>query len=299
MSGLAGMRKLLSEANPVRLMGAHDALTAVLAQKYGYDAIWAGGLGISTAAGVPDAGILTMTEMLHATALMRRAVDIPIIADVDSGFGDINVVRRMVQVYEGTGIDGVCIEDKQGPKRNSFYNGSIIADPYAFARKVSAAKSAQRTGEFLLIARIEALIVGADMDDALLRGRLYAEAGADALLIHSRSAGTEEVAEFASRIRDCGIAVPLFMIPTTYHRAKATELAQMGAAAVVYANHPIRAAVDAMSKVMGRIVRDDSTHDVEPDIASVADLFDLVKTDDLLDERSWEGSDEEMPRATP
>lgn len=289
MSGPTGIRNLLSEPAPVRLMGAHDGLTAILVQNYGFEAVWAGGLGICAASGLPDAGLLTMTEMLQAAVVMRRSVDIPIIADVDSGFGDVNVVRRMVQMYEAAAIDGVCIEDKQAPKRNSFRDGNVLEDPHVFARKVMTAKSAQRTDDFLVVVRIESLIAGTGMEDALARARLYCEAGADALLIHSRSQTADEVAEFAARARADGLTLPLFMIPTTYHGVRAAELALLGASAVVYANHPIRAAMKAISQTLESIARHDATAYVESDIATVADLFELVRTGELLDDRPWDG----------
>jgi phosphoenolpyruvate phosphomutase len=284
-----GLRALLGGADPVRVMGAHDGMTAVLAQNYGFEAIWAGGLGICTAAGVPDAGLLTMTELLDVAVTMRRRVDIPIIADVDSGFGDVNVVQRMVRLYEDEGIAGVCIEDKQYPKRNSFRDGNVLEDAGVFARKISVAKEAQRGDDFLVIARLESLIVSAGLDDALKRAEVYCQAGADALLIHSRARTADEVRKFATTARAAGITVPLFMIPTTYHGASARELRAAGADAVVYANQVIRAALKAMNDVLGHVAEHDSTHLVEGGIATVAELFDLVKTDELLDDSPWLG----------
>ncbi|MBM0230714.1 isocitrate lyase/phosphoenolpyruvate mutase family protein [Micromonospora sp. STR1_7] len=283
------LRALLGELQPVRVMGAHDGMTAVLAQNYGFEAIWAGGLGICTAAGVPDAGLLTMTELLDAAVTMRRRVDIPIIADVDSGFGDVNVVRRMVQLYEGEGIAAICMEDKQYPKRNSFRDGNVLEDAGVFARKIAVAKAAQRGDDFMVIARLESLIVSAGLDDAIKRAEVYCEAGADALLIHSRARTADEVAEFATAARAADITVPLFMIPTTYPGASARELRACGADAVVYANQVIRAALQAMTAVLDHVAQQDSTRLIEGDIATVADLFDLVKTDELLDDSPWIG----------
>src|SRR4051812_21065465 len=119
---------MLSGPGHLRVMGAHDGLTAMLAENAGFDAIWAGGLGISSSFLVADAGLLTMTEFLNAAVQMHAACTLPIIADVDAGFGDVNVVRRMVQLYEAAGIDAICIEDKQYPKRNSFRDGHQLEE---------------------------------------------------------------------------------------------------------------------------------------------------------------------------
>lgn len=164
----------------VRVVGVHDGMGAVLAARAGFEALWAGGLGISFAYGLPDAGLLTMTEF-HAEAVrIRRSAALPVIADVDSGYGDVNVVRRMVRLYEDAGIDAVCIEDKQYPKHNSFRDGNVLEEPEVFAGKLRAAKSAQKSDAFMVIARIESLIAGAATVDALERAALYRDAGADA-----------------------------------------------------------------------------------------------------------------------
>jgi phosphoenolpyruvate phosphomutase len=289
LSDVLSMRQMLAGPGPVRLMGAHDGLTAILAQNFGFEAIWAGGLGISTAAGVPDAGILTMSELLDAAVAMRRVVDIPIIADVDSGFGDVNVVRRMVQLYDGAGIAGVCIEDKQYPKRNSFRDGNVLEDPGIFARKIEVANSSRRSEDFMVIARLESLIAGAGMDDALKRAETYCAAGADAILIHSRVRTPDEVAEFAAAARTGGISVPIFMIPTTYSDTTASQLYELGANGVVYANQLIRASLRAMSELLGHVAEQNSTHLIENEIAGVSDLFDIVKTNDLLGDLPWTG----------
>lgn len=132
------------EREPIaRAIGGNDGLVGMLAERHGFDAVWASGLAISTSHGVPDAGILTMTELLAAAQVMTRSTTLPVLADCDTGFGDVNVVTRMVQEYETAGIAGVCIEDKEFPKRNSFTTGQELAEPQAFADKLQAAKQAQ------------------------------------------------------------------------------------------------------------------------------------------------------------
>lgn len=278
------LRTQLAGERLVRLVGAHDGLTSVLVERAGFDGIWAGGLAICTSAGVPDAGLLTMTELLAAASQMRQVSRLPIIADVDSGFGDSNVIGRMTRLYESAGIDAVCIEDKQYPKRNSFRDGNVIEEPERFARKLAVAKNAQRTDEFVVIARLESLIVGESVAEAVDRARLYRSAGADALVIHSRQKDDAEIAEFCRGWRAVDRETPVIAIPTTYYTSSAARLESLGINAAVYANQLIRASVRAMQEVLGRIHADGSSAATENSIAPMSTLFELTSTDDLLDD---------------
>jgi phosphoenolpyruvate phosphomutase len=279
-----GLRELVSSGTAVRAVGVHDGLSAILAEKAGFEALWAGGLGISTAHGVPDAGILTMTEFQQDAVRIRRSTSLPVIADVDAGFGDVNVVRRMTSLYESAGIDAVCMEDKQYPKRNSFRDaGQVLEEPEQFARKISAVKETQRTDGFMMIARLESLIAGVGMADAVERALLYARAGADAILIHSKRNTSEEIAQFAERSREAGLALPLFAVPTTYHTATVQQLHALGITGMIYANQLIRGSVTAMEKVLRSLADTGRTSASEQEIASVKELFDLVDTDSLDD----------------
>jgi phosphoenolpyruvate phosphomutase len=283
------LRSRLRSGELVRAIGVHDGLTAILAERGGFEAVWAGGLGISSAHGVPDAGLLTMSEF-HADAVrIRRSTRLPIIADVDAGFGDANVVRRMVKLYEDSGIDAVCIEDKQYPKRNSFRDGHVLEDPERFAGKLAAAKQAQSGPDFLVIARLESLIAGAGLTDALDRARLYCAAGADAVLIHSRTAGVSEVAEFCASFSREHPSVPVFAVPTTYYRADRAQLRRIGLSCAIYANQLIRAMVRASQELLGSLARIGSTQEMEERIASIGELFDLVGTDQLTGDQPWMG----------
>jgi phosphoenolpyruvate phosphomutase len=274
---------MLASRTLVRAMGAHDGLSAILAERAGFEALWAGGLGISTSHGLQDAGILTMTEF-HADAVrIRRASSIPVIADVDAGFGDINVVRRMTRIYEQAGIDAVCIEDKQYPKRNSFREGHVLEDPHVFARKIEAIKSQQAKDDFVAIARLESLIAGKGMSDALDRARLYCRAGADAVLIHSRQSTVSEVREFCAHFCQEFPDIPVFVVPTMYYTMNGEELQRIGASGVIYANQMIRAAVAGMEHLLKSVAATGSTAEMEDRMASVNALFTLVDTDAVED----------------
>jgi phosphoenolpyruvate phosphomutase len=272
------LRQLLFQARPVRAVGAIDALSAMLANRAGFEAVWAGGLGISAGNGVPDCGLLTMTELLDAAERMDLATSLPVIADCDTGFGDANALTRAVRMYERRGIAAMCIEDKQLPKRNSFRDGHRLADQDEFAAKVEAAKAAQLGPDFVLIARLESLVAGGTQREAIVRGESYVEAGADAVLIHSKSSGAEEVMQFASEWRRRGNRTPLAAVPTTYVDVTASELAMGGIDLVIYANQPLRAAIAAMSSTMDAILATGASRAVEDRLVSVHDVLELIGT---------------------
>lgn len=295
MASSTNLRRLLGDGVFVRAMGVHDGLTAILAERAGCEALWAGGLGISSAQGLPDAGLLTMTEFHQQAVQIRRASSLPVIADVDAGFGDANVVGRMVRLYEAAGIDAVCIEDKQYPKRNSFRNGNVLESPEVFARKLEVAKDSQRDPDFVVIARIESLIVGTGMADALHRAARYRKAGADALLIHSRKSTAAEVTEFCARYHEVEPDVPIFVVPTTYYAVKAQELASAGVAGAIYANQLIRMTVKVVNELLESLTESGSTAAKEPEMATVSELFELVGTQELIDDQPWAGLDTAAP----
>jgi len=175
----------------------------------------------------------------------------------------------------------VCIEDKQFPKLNSFVDGDqeLVSIP-VFQAKIRAAKQAQHAREFVLIARVEAFIAGRGLDEALARARAYAEAGADAILIHSKEKSPHQVVGFAQVWKS---PVPLVVVPITYYRSPLREFQEVGIKAVIYANHAMRAAVKAMSETLIAIQKSDSTECVEHKIAAVAELFELQEMDRVLE----------------
>lgn len=295
---LASLRVLLTSPEVTRIIGVHDGLGAILAQRAGFEALWVSGLCVSTSRGVADAGLLTMSEFHEAAAEVRRASSLPIIADVDAGFGDINVIKRMTVLYESAGVDGVCIEDKQYPKRNSFVeNGHFLEPPVEFCRKIAAAKSAQSGAEFVVIARLESLIAGVGMKDALRRAAAYAEAGADALLIHSRQTSPDEIEQFCAHMRQTKYRLPILAVPTTYCTTGAQTLAAMGVSAVIYANQAMRASVAAMTQLLDDLSRDGSTAALEERIAPVKELFALVEDETLGDSPWVQYAEESLRRA--
>ena len=267
------LQNLFSSHKLIRVMGAHNALSAKLVEKSGFDAVWASGLEISTSYALPDANILTMTDFFNVASSMNEAVNIPVIADCDTGFGNSNNVIHLVKKYEAAEIAAVCIEDKLFPKVNSFIPGrQELASTAEFVGKILAAKNAQNDPDFLVIARVEALIAGWGMEEALKRAHAYADAGADAILIHSKSQTPDEIFEFVDKWNN---QAPLVVVPTKYYDVTAEELQEKRISMVIYANHGIRASIRAMSEVFSSVYDSGNTAAVEDKIATLDEVFEL------------------------
>lgn len=267
------LRSLLDRPGVVRLVGAHNALGAKMAERAGFDGVWSGSFEISASFGVPDASILGQGEHLDVARAMCQAVAVPVLVDCDTGYGEGTHFAHAVRQFETAGVAGVCIEDKQFPKLNSFIAGRQELAPIDdFLDKLLAGKRAQRSEEFVIVARTEALIAGYGREEALLRARAYADAGADAVLIHSKSSTVDEIASVA---RAWDRPTPLVAVPTTYFRATASELAALGIKIVIYANQGLRSALRAMELVYSQILSSGSTAGIEDHLMPMRTIFDL------------------------
>jgi phosphoenolpyruvate phosphomutase len=279
-SASARLRALLRRPGPALVLGAHDALSATLAEETGFDAVWASGFGISAVNALPDANILTMSETLDAVRRMSDAVQIPVIADCDNGFGNAINVMRTVSEYERAGVAGLCIEDNIFPKRCSFYAGvkRELVPTDEHARKIQAAKAAQRDPDFVVIARTEAFIAGWGTQEALDRARAYADAGADAVLVHSKLSTFDELREFTNAWDG---RCPLVAVPTTYAGITANDLAVAGFKLVIFANQALRAAVKAMRQALTTLKQEGRPAAVDDRIATLPEIYELVGVSDL------------------
>jgi phosphoenolpyruvate phosphomutase len=275
MSVNPSLRNLLNSGATVRAAGAHDGLSAILAREAGFDAIWASGFEISAAHGVPDANIITMSENVRAAELMVEGAGIPVIADCDTGYGNAINVIHTVRAYERAGVSAICIEDNVFPKRCSFYVGvkRELVDPEEHAGKIRACLDTRQSEDFLIIARTEALIAGWGMDEALKRGRIYADSGADLVLVHSKSKEPEEVLEFA---RQWDRNTPLVCVPTTYSGTSYRVLAEAGYRVVIFANHGLRAAIKAMRAALGKIHAEGHAGAADELIVSLPEVYELI-----------------------
>lgn len=271
------LRRALAARVPARLVGVGDAMSALIAARHGFDALWSSGLAISTSHGVPDAGLVPVAQLLATNVAIDRASPLPVLADCDSGYGDVNAFTRMVRAFDAAGIAGICIEDKAGPKRNSFLDGQRLAHAEHFAAKIAAAKRAQADPEFVVVARLESFIAGQSLEDALERAERYRHAGADALFVHSKASTPAEVTSFARAWRARDELLPLIVAPTTYWTVTCDDLAGAGIAGVIYANQALRAAVRAIDSAFATIQATGTSAPLEASIASVQEIFDLTE----------------------
>jgi phosphoenolpyruvate phosphomutase len=272
-AGAFDLRTLLARPGVIRCMGAHNAMGAKLAERAGFEGIWASSFEIAASYAVPDASIITRSEHLAAARAMRMAVDVPVIADCDTGYGESLQFAHAVRQFEAAGVAGLCIEDKQFPKQNSFASGRHDLTPMAeFTEKIRAGKSAQRQRDFVIIARVEALIAGKGKEEALRRARAYADAGADAILVHSKAPVVDELASIALA---WDRATPLVAVPTTYYQTTLKDLEALGIKMVIYANQGLRCALQAMELAYAEILRTGSTACVEDRLWPIDAIFEL------------------------
>lgn len=289
------LRDVLTGGAPGFLMEAHNGLSAKLAEEAGFLGLWASGLTISASMGLRDSNEASWTQVLEVMEYMADAVSIPILVDADTGYGNFNNVRRLVRKLCDRGIAGACIEDKLFPKTNSFIGENQPLAPIdEFCGRIKAAKDSQTNDDFVVVARVEALISGMSMAEALKRAEAYHAAGADAVLIHSKKSDGAEIIEFA---RHWGRRSPLVAVPTTYYRTPVQTLHEAGVSAIIWANHSLRASITAMRDTIRRIHDEQSIDGIEGKIASVKDIFRLVGCDELEDAESRYLPKIEPPRA--
>lgn len=274
-NGSLSLRQLFTEPRIIKCAGAHNAAVARVAEITGFDAIWSSSFEISASYCVPDSSILSMSEFLHIAESIARSVTIPVIADCDTGYGNAANVSYAVKRFETAGIAGICIEDQLFPKANSLIRGpQRLVSIAEFKDKINAAKRTQVTAEFMVIARVQALIAGAGHAEALLRAHEYAAAGADAILIHWNGSSVEPVQRF---LKEWTHGVPIVAIPTSYYRTSLGELEDLGVKMVIYANHGMRSALRAMEETFRTILRDGTTTGLEHSMWPIERIFEELQ----------------------
>ena len=279
------------------LLEAHNGLGARIVEEAGFDAIWASGLSIAASLGVRDSNEASWTQVLDVLEFMSDAAHIPILVDGDTGYGNFNNARRFVQKLEQRDLAGVCLEDKLFPKTNSFLNGTAqpLADIDEFCGKIKAAKDAQASDDFVVVARVEAFIAGWGLAEALNRADAYRVAGADAILIHSALSSPSEVLAFK---KEWGERLPVVIVPTKYYTTPTEVFQEHGFAAVIWANHMMRSCVTAMQETAREIREQQSLVNVEDRVAPLAEVFRLQGAAELADaERRYLPTDGTHTRA--
>ena len=275
------LREQMARAGLVRIMATHSPLSARLAEQAGFDGLWASGFELSALYGLADVSLISMTQHLDMVRAIAEQSRLPLVADLDTGFGNaINVIHAVAQ-YERAGAAAVVIEDKTFPKVTSLAADARqellrIAE---FQGKVEAAVAARRDPDFLIIARTEALIAGLGEAEALKRAAAYAEAGADLILVHSKQNTPDEIENF---VKAWTGTRPIAIVPTAYPQLTETRIRALGKIAmVIYGNHATRAAVTAMQGIFARIIAGGGIHNVDKDIVPVDEIFRLQRMDEI------------------
>jgi phosphoenolpyruvate phosphomutase len=274
------LRDLLLSESVVVLMEAHNGLSAKLAQEAGFEALWGSGLAISAALGVRDNNEASWTQVLEVLEFMADASDLPLLLDGDTGYGNFNNVRRLVKKLEQRNIAGVCLEDKLFPKTNSFIDGDrqALAEADEFCGKLHAAKDTQLDPDFVVVARTEAFIAGWGLDEALLRATAYAQAGADAILVHSKREDSNDITEF---MKHWDNRVPIVIVPTMYPSEPIENFVRMGVSNFIFANHSVRTVITALQRNLGILRNTLDLMSIENDIVPVSEVFRLQDVQEL------------------
>ena len=274
------LRARMKERGLVRLMAAHSPLSAILVEEAGFEGVWASGFELSALYGLPDNGLLTMTQHLEMVRAMFARTSLPIIADIDTGFGNANNVIHAIEEYERAGAAGIVMEDKTFPKTTSLAVGGRhdLVEIAEFQGKVEAAIAARQHPDFLVIARTEALIAGLGEAEALRRAKAYETAGADLMFVHSKAKDPGEIESF---VRHWDGAIPLVLVPTAFPEMNEQRIRQSGKVGmVIYGNHGIRASVTAMRSVFRQVAEEGGIHGVQDRIASVDEIFRLQRMEE-------------------
>jgi phosphoenolpyruvate phosphomutase len=273
-------KALLHSSKTEFLLEAHNGLSAKIVEEAGFKGIWASGLAISAALGVRDNNEASWTQVLDVVEFMSDASAIPILLDADTGYGNFNNVRRLVRKLEQRQVAAMCLEDKLFPKTNSFINGEQqpLAGIEEFAGKIMAAKDTQQDPDFCVVARVEAFIAGWGLAEALRRAEAYYEAGADAILMHSKLATADEILAF---MREWHNRCPVVIVPTKYYSTPTQRFEEAGISLVIWANHLLRAGITAMQQTAKEIYETRSLQSVEDTVAAVDEIFRLQNAAEL------------------
>ncbi len=279
------LREMLLSGKLEFIMEAHNGLSAKIVEETGFQGIWASGLSISASLGVRDNNEASWTQIMDIMEFMSDATSIPILLDGDTGYGNFNNMRRLVKKLEQREIAGVCIEDKLFPKTNSFIGGEAqpLADIDEFCGKIRAAKEAQNDPDFNVVARVEAFIAGWGTEEALRRAEAYRQAGADAILVHSKKADSSDLDSF---MEEWDNRHPVVIVPTKYYTVPTDHYRNLDISLVIWANHNVRTSISAMQKTSMKIFQEESLKDVEGRIVPVSEIFRLQGADELKEAES-------------
>ena len=281
------LKRLIEAKNICRFLEAHSPLSAIIAEqvfyknkngkKIEFDGFWSSSLTDSTLKGKPDIEVLDINQRLANINDIFDVTTKPIIIDIDTG-GKIEHLEINLKTIERSGASAVIMEDKKGLKKNSLFGNTVKQEQESvneFSKKISAGKKAT-SNKLMIIARIESLILGKPLNDAILRAKKYVEAGADGIMIHSKDKNPKKILKFAKIFRKKFADVPLVAVPSSYNSVKDKELEDAGFNIVIYANHMLRASYPAMQKVALEILKNGRTYESEKSIMSISNILELI-----------------------
>ncbi len=281
------LRRLIDSKSVVRILEAHNALSALIIEnlidkneqgKVEFDGVWSSSLTDSTSKGKPDIEAVDLTTRTNTVNEIFEVTTKPMIFDADTG-GIPEHFAFTVRTLERTGVSAVIIEDKTGLKKNSLFGNDVSQTQDSidnFCHKIKVGKRAQISNEFMIIARIESLILEKGMDDAIARAKAYTEAGADGIMIHSRQNTPNEILAFCKLYRAYNANVPIIVVPTSFNQITAEELSKAGVNVVIYANHMLRAAYPGMVNVATSILKNDRSYEAEQNLLSIKEILNLI-----------------------
>jgi phosphoenolpyruvate phosphomutase len=274
------LKQMLQSDQLEFIMEAHNGLSGKIVEEAGFKGIWGSGLTISASLGVRDNNEASWTQVLDVIEFMSDATTIPILLDADTGYGNFNNVRRLVRKLEQRNVGGMCIEDKLFPKTNSFINSEQqpLAGIEEFFGKIKAAKDTQQDPDFCVVARVEALIAGWELGEALKRAEAYYLAGADAILMHSKKTTADQILDFMREWRN---TCPVVIVPTTYFDTPTSAFEEAGVSLVIWANHLLRSSIKAMQQTAAQIYQERSLSSIEEKVVPVKEIFRLQDAAEL------------------
>lgn len=283
----ATLRRLIAAKPVVRILEAHSGLSGLIAEHteimkedglHTFDGMWSSSLTDSTSKGKPDIEAVDLTTRLQSLTDILEVTTKPIIYDGDTGGIPEHFVFT-VRTLERNGVSAVVVEDKKGLKKNSLFGTEakqVLATEEEFCEKISAGKKAQVTKDFMIIARIEEIIAGYSVDEAIKKAFAAVKAGADGVMIHSKEKSGEDIKEFCQKFRAEYKNVPIVLVPTSYNQFTETELASWGANVVIYANHMLRASYPAMQKCAEEILKAERSKEVDSMCMSIKQILELI-----------------------
>ena len=282
------LQKLIKAKSIVKILEVHNALSGLIAEnateitddgeKVTFDAMWSSSLTDSTSKGKPDIEAVDTTARLSTVNEIFEVTTKPLVYDADTG-GKPEHFEFTVRSLERTGVSAVIIEDKTGLKKNSLFGNDVAQTQdtiEGFCHKIKVGKQAQITKDFMVIARIESLILEAGMDDAIKRAFAYVEAGADGIMIHSRLKDPAEIIEFVTKFREKDKTTPVVVVPTSFNTVTTDEFVKIGVNVVIYANHMLRAAYPGMMNVAKSILKNKRSLEAEPYCMPIKEILNLI-----------------------